>query len=73
MLLYSKMVVHDIHLLSEIKKEISGNQERNLLFPSSTEMPSIQLFGQKTSTIITIEINRVKWASKNAASMFAYE
>ena len=52
MLFYSRMVVHDIHLLSEIKKEIKVSHDRNTLV-SAMESSNIQLFGTKTATIIS--------------------
>jgi hypothetical protein len=69
MIFYAKIILHDIHLLSEIKKDIKGHHERNLIV-SNIELGSLRLFGPHTATFITLESGKIKWASKNAHSLF---
>jgi hypothetical protein len=71
MLFYSKLILHDIHLLSEVKKEIKISRERNVGL-STLELNNIQLFGNNTATMISLDNNRIKWASKNAHRIFEY-
>ena len=69
MIFYANMVLHDIHLLSEVKKDIKAHHERNLIL-MSLDLGSLNMFGPKTSTIIYTENGRIKWTSKNAHCAF---
>lgn len=53
MLFYARMVLHDIHLLSEVKKDIKNAHDRNLLL-SSLEPASLQLFGPSSIALISL-------------------
>jgi hypothetical protein len=69
MLFYSRLILHDIHLLSEVKKEIKISHERNAVL-STLELSNIQLFGNNTATFVSLDNARIKWVSKNAYRIF---
>jgi hypothetical protein len=71
MSLYSRFVAHDIHLLSELRKDIKLNAERSF-FANSTEIKGINLFSPDTVCLITIGTNGIRWASKNCYNIFGY-
>ena len=53
MLFYARMVLHDIHLLSEIKKDIKISHERNVLV-GSLDLINIKLFSRNTASMISL-------------------
>lgn len=53
MLFYARMVLHDIHLLSEIKKDIKISHERNVLV-GSLDLINIKLFSSNTASMISL-------------------
>ena len=53
MLFYAKMILHDIHLLSEIKKDLKPHHERNIIV-SNIELGSLRLFGPYTATFVSL-------------------
>lgn len=65
------MVLHDIHLLSEIKKDIKISHERNVLV-GSLDLINIKLFSSNTASFISLENGKIKWTSKNAHTIFEY-
>lgn len=71
MIFYARMVLHDIHLLSEIKKEVKVSHQRNLII-TTLDLSSIKLFGTATATLIAHESGKIKWASKSAHTIFEY-
>lgn len=69
MIFYARMVLHDIHLLSEVKKDIKNAHDRNLLL-SSLEPVSLQLFGPSSIALISLENGRIRWTSRHAHRFF---
>lgn len=49
MLFYSKLILYDIHLLSEVKKDIKNSYQRNHI----SSLDNIQLYGDHTATFIS--------------------
>ena len=72
MIFYSRMILHDIHLLSEIKKEVKASHERNLLI-TTLDLHSLRLFGTRTASLISQENGKIKWSSKSTHEIFEYQ
>ncbi len=71
MVFYSRNVVYDIHLYSEVVEEIKINQVDSSAI-SVGEIGKVDLFSDSSLTLICTDINKIKWASKNTSEIFGY-